>query len=198
MENKTQVTVAEMEKELGRLESTISSKMIQTNPVLRKSMQAKIDALKKQISQAGEPIVDKAAEKKTEKQAERKPAEKAIKKVEPKKEVPKKAEPKKAEKATEKKTAAAKPAKKEGNAERIKIITLYKKGKTPKEIEEATGSKRSAIADTIYKYNVMSPYFAGKTAKQISEKLGYGIANVTSHIEKYSEGMWKEICAAVK
>lgn len=64
------------------------------------------------------------------------------------------------------------------------ILELHKQGKTPTEIEEATGIKANTAFVAIKIHRIMSLHGKGKTPAEISEKTGYKIDSVNWQIAK--------------
>lgn len=93
--------------------------------------------------------------------------------------------PEKAEakpKATAKKAQVTDEAKTPSKKEQI--LELYKQGKTPAEIEEATGIKANTVFVAIKIHRIMSLHEKGKTPEEISEKTGYKVDSVIWQIAK--------------
>lgn len=84
----------------------------------------------------------------------------------------------------ETKAAVKKTEGEEKVSKKDQILALYKEGKTPAEIEEATGIKANTAFVAIKIHRIMSLHAKGKTPAEIAEKTGYKVDSVKWQIEK--------------
>lgn len=84
----------------------------------------------------------------------------------------------------EPKAAVKKTEGEEKVSKKEQILELYKEGKTPAEIEEATGIKANTAFVAIKIHRIMSLHAKGKTPAEIAEKTGYKVDSVKWQIEK--------------
>jgi len=82
------------------------------------------------------------------------------------------------------KAAVKTPEGEEKISKKDQILALYKDGKTPAEIEEATGIKANTAFVVIKIHRIMSLHAKGKTPAEIAEKTGYKVDSVKWQIEK--------------